>query len=186
MILGLILATVDQIPSSEESIMDPRPILTPLAFRHFPGDYATSRHQLSRGRRRYSPCGVPSLVELLLHRIRTSPHEIQSYEQELDATKLSRLLSANVPFYHHYHDETSDNQRNRRGGTHSGPRVVYLSTATIVVVPANLVSQWDREIQKHCRYPLRVLLLRTSTAMPPVRSLASDYDVRILGSISVL
>jgi len=37
-------------------------------------------------------------------------------------------------------------------------------------------EQWDSEILKHCRSGLRVLVLKSKTALPQARALASNYD----------
>ncbi|RDB22176.1 putative ATP-dependent helicase C23E6.02 [Hypsizygus marmoreus] len=200
MILALILATIHQISSPEESIVDERPVLTPLSFRHFPSyECVAARKRLTfriddntivQGPR------VPSLVELLLHRRRTTPDtRIPNTTIPSEATKEQRksevaalveqirpgeLLRANTPFYLHYHGEPRSNERNQRNNADPGPRVVHLTSATLIIVPANLLSQWDREIQKHCEYPLRVLILRSGTPMPHVISLASDYDIILM------
>jgi len=121
---------------------------------------------------------VPSLVELMLHRGRTAPYcNIPKGYSSTQHTKtegkvynlpLAEMLRENRPFY--FHDD---------GGQAFGSkfRVVYLTSATLVVVPAKLFSHWDQEITKHCSTSLRVLLLTTEIQAPSVKSLASDYDV---------
>jgi len=189
MMLSLIVATRNQISSPEPSIVDDRPVMTPLAFRHFPSaEFAIARrgflevpHPAPR---------VPSLVELLIHHSRVSPNidipnnlssrrysrNIDS-EDQIQALPLSNMLHANLPFYLHNLGDPSNRERTQRRRRELGPRVMYLTSATLIVVPANLLSQWDREVTKHCAVPLRVLILRAKTPMPTVRSLATDYDV---------
>ncbi|TFK30303.1 hypothetical protein FA15DRAFT_663708 [Coprinopsis marcescibilis] len=193
MIIALILATLHQLPSPEESLLDDRPILTPLSFRHFP----SSECVLARKRLGHNaePTGdrVPSLVEMLLHRIRTAPDNnvpnlnipagerrslrLSSSEEHFEKLPFSDLCNANVPFYFHHLGEP---ERTKRGNNATGPKRMYLSAATLVVVPANLLSQWDREIIKHAELPLRTLIARTKTEMPPVRELATNYDVILM------
>ncbi|TFK36351.1 hypothetical protein BDQ12DRAFT_686775 [Crucibulum laeve] len=200
MILSLVLTTLNQLPLPEESIIDDRPVMTPLAFRHFPSsEFNTARQCFLRGKE-VAPGAdesrVPSLVELLVHRARTTPvtslpdlttahgqylyEKRQSIEDTIELVPAGALLRANVPFYHHYPGEPSNHERVQRMQTRMGPKVMYLSSATIVVVPANLLSQWDREITKHCEVPLRVLILRARTPMPSVKDLAGNYDVILL------
>jgi hypothetical protein len=204
MILALILTTVNQISKPEESIVDERPVMTPLSFRHFPSsDCVSARKRFfhsqedtlsSQGPR------VPSLVELLLHYRRTTPDTTlpdttsrrtarkaerrHNAEAQVEQIRPGELLKLNTPFYHHYQENPTNYERTQRNESDFGPRVVYLTSATLIIVPPNLLSQWDREIQKHCEYPLRVLIVRSGTAMPTATSLASDYDVRY--SISFL
>ncbi|EAU88937.1 hypothetical protein CC1G_10583 [Coprinopsis cinerea okayama7 len=196
MIIGLILATLRQLPQPEESLLDDRPILTPLSFRTFPST------ECVRARGRFGskdpPIGdrVPSLVELLLHRSRTAPvdaicnyntlaerrqaEKAEELEERLENLPLDQLRKATVPFYFHYDGDPLDLARSRRRKNDAAPKRMYLSAATLVVVPANLLSQWDREISKHVEAPIRVLILRTTTPVPSVRELASDYDIILM------
>lgn len=195
MMLTLIAATKNQISLPEPSIVDERPVLTPLALRHFPsGHFASARKRFLCSQGLYDEqdafLRIPSLVELILHSHRVSPHcEItdkvsgQRYaraikaEDEIQALPLGELLRANTPFYHHYPGEPHNRERAKRKAPELGPKIMYLTSATLVVVPPNLVSQWDREITKHCDFPLRVLILRAKTPLPSIRELANDYDV---------
>ena len=190
MMLSLIVATRNQISSPEPSIIDDRPVMTPLAFRHFPStEFSTARKRLSpksAGQKK-----VPSLVELMLHRARTVPHcdiprnltgeeylrQFSKEEEVLSHPLLSKALHENVPFYLHYLGEPTNRERSQRNKLDRRPRTIYLTSATLIVVPANLLSQWDREIIKHSQIPLRVLILRAKTPMPTIQSLATDYDV---------
>lgn len=56
---------------------------------------------------------------------------------------------------------------------------LYLSRATLIVVPANLVDHWKTQIQKHVRSGQLRLYVWTDQKRPPVHSLAWDYDVVI-------
>ncbi len=195
MMLTLIAATKNQISSPEPSIVDERPVLTPLAFRHFPsGHFSYARKRFFSNRDLYDDHGtfprIPSLVELLLHHHRVSPYcEITDnvssqrharaikVEDGIQTLPLGELLRANTPFYHHYLGEPHNRERAKRKTRELGPKIMYLTSATLVIVPPNLVSQWDREITRHCDSPLRVLVLRAKTPLPSVRDLANDYDV---------
>lgn len=196
MVLGLICATSRQISSPEPSVVESRPVLTPLAFRHFPSDdYIAARQQLGV-KYRNSILGpqkerVPSLVELLVHRAREAPRcdvpadmTSKAYERQQQIidnilnSHMSKFIHDNVPFYHQWKMEPRPNSvRSKRITPYPGPKALFLTSATLVVVPATLASQWDREIIKHCDDSLRVLSLRTTTPLPSVQSLATDYDV---------
>ncbi|KAK6228659.1 hypothetical protein SCA6_000999 [Theobroma cacao] len=56
---------------------------------------------------------------------------------------------------------------------------LYLSRATLVVVPSNLVDHWKTQIQKHVRPGQLQLYVWTDQRKPPVHSLAWDYDIVI-------
>lgn len=190
MILSLIVATRNQITSPEPTILDVCPIMTPLAFRHFPSEvYASTRKQVLHNSPP-EPTTVPSLVELMLHKARTTPNcvippditskrssRLAEKEEEVDILPVGEMLRANVPFYFQHLVEPSNRERAQRRNKDTRPRIMYLTSATLVIVPANLLSQWDREIIKHCDVPLRVLILRAKTPVPSVQSLATDYDV---------
>ncbi|KAG6817776.1 hypothetical protein H0H87_003184 [Tephrocybe sp. NHM501043] len=200
MILGLILATINQLSTPEPSILGERPVMTPLSFRHFLSvECASARKGFLRLKKdifRFQEPSVPSLVELLLHRRRTAP-DVNVYDTDtpLGASREARkkyweemaeniapakLIQLNIPFYHHYQGSPTAAERSPRTNFDVGPRVMHLTSATLIVVPANLLSQWDREIQKHCEHPLRVLILRSGTAMPSTASLVTEYDIILM------
>ncbi|KAL1173988.1 hypothetical protein V6Z11_A05G449400 [Gossypium hirsutum] len=56
---------------------------------------------------------------------------------------------------------------------------LYLSRATLVVVPSNLVDHWKTQIQKHVRLGQLQLYVWTDHRKPPVHNLAWDYDIVI-------
>lgn len=56
---------------------------------------------------------------------------------------------------------------------------LYLSKATLVVVPANLVDHWKSQIQKHVRPGQLKVYIWTDLRRPSVHNLAWDYDVVI-------
>jgi SNF2-related domain len=171
--------------------------MTPLSFRYFPSaECISARKRFLQGQQDAFPpqsFRVPSFVELLLHHKRTTPDTsipntatvqgLLSYERQMEfVSKVEQihpgqLLQATTPFYFHYEGEPTSTERVRRKENDPGPRRVYLTSATLIIVPANLLGQWGREIQKHVEYPIRVLILRPGTPMPHVTSLASDYDV---------
>ncbi|KAG6849539.1 hypothetical protein H0H93_007627 [Arthromyces matolae] len=198
MILALVLATIQHISTPEPHHMHHRPILTPLSFRHFPSPECMAAREPFLRNKKFRPEGakVPSLVELLIHHRRTNPdtkvHDTATaigaardaarlhWEAKVEDIPQANLLKLNVPFYHHYPDDPDYFERSPRKNAETGPRVIYLTSATLIIVPANLLSQWDREIHKHCEYPLRVLTLRSGTPMPKATSLATDYDIILM------
>lgn len=185
MILALILSTLDQMPSPEDSVLDTRPILTPLAFRHFlSAEFAEARMRSSRRKTKnvLQSNKVPSLVELLLHRINVSPGALRNRrlldDMEDTHPHLLHYLRQNAPFYHHYDMDLDIGRRPGRKQSNPGPRQMLLTSATLMVVPRGLVSQWDNQISKHCHSVLRVLVIKKQ-AIPDAKTLASDYDVSI-------
>lgn len=173
--------------------------MTPLSFRHFPSAQCISaREQFFQNNADVilpQSIRVPSFVELLLHHKRTTPDTtipntstvqgLLSYERQLEITSKieqihpGKLLQANTPFYYHYNGGSTTDERAQRRKTDPGPRLMYLTSATLIIVPTNLLGQWDREIHKHVEYPIRVLILRPGHSMPHVTALASNYDVSL-------
>lgn len=191
MMLGLIMVTLDQLSDPEESFHDSRPVLTLLTFRCNPSiTYAAARARASPVRRSNvistENSSFPSLIELMLCYLRSSSHGLtrDHIEDFLERSTPHLLPSfhSNTPFYHHYNDPPiNPSPRSRRKEAPSAPRVMYLTSATLIIVPSNLLSQWDLETHKHCyeRYTQRFLVLRPGTKLPPARTLANDFDVRI-------
>lgn len=167
--------------------------MTPVALRHFPENFADERKRFPRSsRRRFSRTDVgrvPSLREILIHQLAVSPcPQLSKYdttkvslENDLALSQYQEIVRANPAFYLHYATPITDDPsaRSSRRIVNAAPRLLYLTTATLVVVPPNLLAQWDREIQKHCDYPLRVLILRTESQVPPANLLAINYDASI-------
>ncbi|KAF8205525.1 P-loop containing nucleoside triphosphate hydrolase protein [Mycena galopus ATCC 62051] len=193
MILGLILSTIHQLSEPEPSIFDPRPVLTPLAFRHFPSEeFATARARFFRNKNKSSVNTVPTFVELLLHKMATHPLTFISESQTLRHERLKEDVEDleqytlprkdNLPFYLDYQGEPIDNEQTnkRRGPVRNGPRLLYLTSATLVVVPPNLLLQWTSECSRHCGDSLRVCVIRGRDPIPPARVLASLYDIVLM------
>lgn len=181
MIIALVLATASQLPDPEESKLDEnefkddeRPVMTPLAFRHFPSAvYALARKRAGLGRKGIQR--VPTLVELLVHYFALSKATSGrlAFADELEASHLWPFIRANKAFYHVYDTKKSGS----RTPLNPGPRTMYLSSATLVIVPLTLLGQWKTEIDKHCHDCVRYLIVRPSMALPDARKLASDYEV---------
>ncbi|KAH9928097.1 uncharacterized protein B0H18DRAFT_954095 [Fomitopsis serialis] len=182
MTLGLILSTRSQLPSPAESILDPRPVLTPLSFRHFPtADETQARTRLLQGssakRRKQAakagPPGIPSLVEHLLHYC-----ALREHQDALEQYGLWKPLVRNSPFYHHYEIAIPEVSRAKRKESNPGPRVMY---------SARRRSWWSRTtysisgrgIMKHCHDVLRVLEVN-SRKLPRAAELASNYDIILM------
>lgn len=187
MILALILSTLNQLPKPEEAADDIRPVMTPLAFRHFPEPECMTARAVLHRRELESNAReeqIPSLVELLMHKIGVSPQisTLRDLQDTLIIRRLWHPLAANIPFYLHYQSRDFDPSRPKRNDVEPGPRVMYISRATLVIVPLHLLSQWCDEVMKHCHdLALSYLTVRGSEKLPRAQILASEYDV---GNIS--
>ncbi|KAG8217792.1 hypothetical protein J3R82DRAFT_5955 [Butyriboletus roseoflavus] len=183
MVIALVLASASQLPDPEESLVDERSVMTPLAYRHFPSaEYALARDRAGLGRRAIQR--VPSLVELLVHHFSLAKVTTGrlTFADELEASHLWPFIRANRPFYHQYNTElaTEALKRSRRRIPNLSPRTMYLTSATLVIVPLTLLGQWKTEIDKHCHDCVRYLIVRPSMDLPDARRLASDYELIIM------
>ena len=183
MTLALIVATIGQLSQPEESFHDARPVLTPLAFRNFPiKPFVAARKRIPRCKEPDS--SIPSLVELLIHYIRVVPDKVdlRKHEHWLKVRHLWHLQELNAPFYFHYDDKRESqapHSTRRQRGEAMPPRAVFLTSASLVVVPPNLLSQWNSEIYKHCHSSVRVLMMKPGNEFPSARMLTTQYDVRL-------
>lgn len=179
MMLALILSTLDDLPSPPD--FDSDEVLTPVALRHFPqSPFAECRSAsvpvstISES----APAKLPSFVEILCHHIRSNPGKFNRSRchNQLADTSLWDPIQKNFPFYLHF-----DNDFLRHvSARHSRPvlpQIMYLSPATLVVVPSTLQAQWKYEVLKHCSSSIRTLSISTESDIPSPQVLTSDYDV---------
>ncbi|KAI0707952.1 P-loop containing nucleoside triphosphate hydrolase protein [Earliella scabrosa] len=182
MMLSLILATLDQLSSPEEAFHEQRTPMTPVALRHFQTpDAIAERSKLAKDKVLRNT-GIPSLVELMLHRCRVQPETLalRENQEQLKQQNLWRPLRANVPFYLSTDPPKDVGYGAARGSSGSAPRVMYLTTATLVVVPDNLELQWHNEINKHTTGGILRVLTVQKKELPSAPKLATDYDVILM------
>ncbi|KAH8204791.1 hypothetical protein TruAng_000980 [Truncatella angustata] len=70
----------------------------------------------------------------------------------------------------------------RKGGRTEAPRPsakIYLSSTSIIIVPNNLVTQWQQEIAKHTS-GLKVLTMTDNYVSIPPTSVLLDYDIILI------
>lgn len=104
------------------------------------------------------------------------PWKEQFGEWQADGSEYSRCTDAIRREIGHYHIPAPRPKRTSRRPAERPPRKVYLSTATLVVVPSNLVRQWEREIEKHTS-GLKILVMKDSKCeLPPALELR-EYDI---------
>ena len=74
-----------------------------------------------------------------------------------------------------------DSRINSRSAAHTGPkqRRIHLSSLTLVVVPQNLLRQWEKEVLKHFAPDAIKFLAASHRPLPPAEEL-QRYDLLIL------
>lgn len=79
----------------------------------------------------------------------------------------------------------SENMESRRSGRAalgaSVPRQIHLSSTTLIIVPNNLVIQWQQEIKKHTP-GLRVLTIANLKDEIPTTTILMQYDILLFSS----
>lgn len=76
----------------------------------------------------------------------------------------------------HYLIPSPPPRRQSRNPTLLPPRKIYLTAATLVVVPSNLVQQWRQEIKKHTT-GLKVFVANNNKIKLPSASELAEYDI---------
>ncbi|KAL6800224.1 P-loop containing nucleoside triphosphate hydrolase protein [Trichoderma sp. SZMC 28012] len=84
-------------------------------------------------------------------------------------------LSRNRGYYFLPAPEPRRGGRSNRSPCHVPPKKIYLSSASVVIVPNNLVAQWKQEINKHTE-GLKVLILGKNDETPSLEDILT-YDV---------
>lgn len=105
-----------------------------------------------------------------------TPWRIYFNEQEQDGSDYSNCKDAIRRGAGHYYIPGPVPRRVSRNPIQIPPRKIYLSTTTLVVVPANLVRQWEREIEKHT-IGLKVLVMKNNQVKLPSAVELAEYDI---------
>ncbi|KAE8441304.1 hypothetical protein EG329_005534 [Mollisiaceae sp. DMI_Dod_QoI] len=82
----------------------------------------------------------------------------------------------------HYFLPAPEPRRESRHVVKALSRKIYLSTATIVVCPSNLVQQWRSEIKKHT-VGLNVLYISSASAKLPQATDLNKYDIILFSKV---
>ncbi|CEQ40417.1 SPOSA6832_02032, partial [Sporobolomyces salmonicolor] len=107
---------------------------------------------------------LPTLRALMIHLIKTTPVPVRypADDETLNNTGLHTLLDESFPFYRVFPSPAQLDSREGRKGVYK-PLEIVVAATTLIVVPTDLVRQWEAEVKKHVAPgALRVLALRTS------------------------
>lgn len=170
--------------------MESRPVLTPIALRHFQTAEAMEARECVYGSSDAIShiAKFPTLAAMIAHQLRANIDATcyKNLEETLNSFTFWKEVKMNVPFYLQggITDITSINSaRIARSNLPAPlPRRIFLSSATLVIVPPHLFTQWQSEIHKHCEDGLRVLTLNSKVNMPDADTLANDFDILLFSS----
>jgi hypothetical protein len=181
--------TLYQLSTPEESLIEPRPVLTPVCLRHFRTlDILESKGIVYGDRNAVENiASFPTLAALISHQLRSDvdTSRFRKKEDIMSSFSFWPEIKQNVPFY--LQTSRKEVLTSKRDGISRypmlfPPRRIFLSTATLVIVPPHLFIQWQSEIHKHCEDGLRVLTLNYSDNMPCAEELANNFDIVLLST----
>ncbi|OZJ06901.1 hypothetical protein BZG36_00036 [Bifiguratus adelaidae] len=90
-------------------------------------------------------------------------------------------LEKNPRYYLKYATTRSKRQKEKRSASTVRPMKVYVSSATLVIVPDALMDQWQREIYKHAYdFTLKVLVLNKDRSDIPSPTELLQYDMVLM------
>lgn len=128
---------------------------------------------------------MPTLKDMCAHVIRMSgqsfaPAQYNDQDTRFRVMAMEPLLKSATPFFHLWPPLRGN--RTPRVQVARAPAKIFLSPATLVVVPGTLLAQWEAEIAKHTiEGSLRVLYLRHArSVIPPAVELANEFDLILL------
>ncbi|GAA5859888.1 hypothetical protein JCM1840_001782 [Sporobolomyces johnsonii] len=106
---------------------------------------------------------LPTLRALMINLLKTTPAvRYPADDETLNNTGLHTLLDTSPPFYRVFPSPAQLDSREGRKGVYK-PLEIVVAATTLIVVPTDLVRQWEAEVKKHVASgALRVLALRTS------------------------
>ncbi|KAG0339976.1 hypothetical protein BG004_006594 [Podila humilis] len=99
---------------------------------------------------------IPTLKDIAAASVKVHGIEYRQKEELISASAFDLLENCSV-FYHHYDGNTSNNSRYNRLRMAETPHKIYLSSTTLVIVPAHLVDQWCNEINKVIPGPMALV-----------------------------
>jgi hypothetical protein len=121
-----------------------------------------------------------SLMDMCANTIGRSGTPWKNYfaPEEAAGYDLSRCKEALVEGSGFYTLPQAQLTKSTRNAILSPARKIWLSTATMVVVPSNLIQQWQEEIKKHVvEGALKVLVMKSSNDKLPPAKVLVDYDI---------
>ncbi|KAF9956181.1 hypothetical protein BGZ72_002962 [Mortierella alpina] len=124
---------------------------------------------------------IPSLRDLAATSVKLNGIEYRRAHDFISPTTMTMLEDISV---YYYEEETGVRKRTSRSkqGITEDPPEIYLSSATLVIVPSNLTDQWLNEINKHTEdFALKTLEISSdpATDLPDHKTLMR-YDLVLI------
>lgn len=121
---------------------------------------------------------LPSLGDILLHKLRC-----QSSRHDLPPGICSEKLLAATPFYHVPNADVNARRRSRVAAP-----IKFVSSATLIVVPGELLLHWQSQLKEHVEVELKVRVIHHADAdedWPSSEELA-QYDIVLMRFVPTL
>lgn len=176
-VLALALATRGTI-SKPDNNPESSVSLTHISLRNYPNEPYSELRKLFRIPQ---PDRLPSLFDMLLHTTAIGGTSLLDFNYKVSASfalsPLSQVVTALQPFYAH-HKGSVKGPRISEMKNSRYPHIIYLSCATLIVVPTSLYEQWKGEIYKFCRDGvLKILFVGDKGVVLPHATELAKYDV---------
>ncbi|KAF9574370.1 hypothetical protein EC968_006705 [Mortierella alpina] len=125
---------------------------------------------------------IPSLRDLAATSVKMNGIEYRRAHDFISPNTMSMLEDISVYYYEEEAPTRKRTSRTRQGNTEDQPSEIYLSSATLVIVPSNLTDQWLNEINKHTEdFALKTLEISPDPAADlPDHKTLMRYDLVLI------
>ncbi|KAF9933628.1 hypothetical protein BGZ67_004182 [Mortierella alpina] len=125
---------------------------------------------------------IPSLRDLAATSVKLNGIEYRRAHDFISPTTMSLLEDISVYYYEEETVARKRTSRTRQASMEDQPPEIYLSNATLVIVPSNLADQWLNEINKHTEdFALKTLEISPDPAAElPDHKTLMRYDLVLI------
>lgn len=167
--LALILATRGSVPQA----LNESKVAQQIKYHNSDEDVASDHRRT-----------LPSLTALCIKQVRSTAYPIPWWEEPVlqRHTSLMSRVQTSAPYFTKITQQTNRHATLSRSTGGDDVRTdVFLSYATLVVVPSTLLGHWLEEIRKHVHPDsLRVLVIDRANQIPSAMRLANEWDLVLL------
>ncbi|KAF9204769.1 hypothetical protein BGZ49_004900 [Haplosporangium sp. Z 27] len=124
---------------------------------------------------------IPTLRELAAASVKMNLVEYGKYRDYINVDTMEVLDSMSVYYYTEESSMKARNPRARQSRVVDPSQEVYLSSSTLVIVPANLADQWCNEVNKHTKHlSLKLLRIDSDDSEIPDHRTLMGYDMVLI------